>query len=657
MLKKLLKTGISMLFLSWFLFGWPVIWPIGRFGINTIRIPPKIREVQAAVTYFGSASTPADNSTNTASPTAVTPPANMVAGDLVLLFAFGSGTTDPVISQAGGQSWTALPVRTASSRDGRTFWAQYNGTWSANPSVTMPGTSNNIVVMHVFRPTVGTNTWAVDVTEVAATYTAPASPFTVTRAGITTLTNGALAIAIWTSADDNTWGSLSGAGWNVLGAAQYRNTSGSNDGSQSFAYQVTATAGPTGNVSKNQAALGGDAGGTAIIAFKEVAQTTTLGDGTDPGNSTVAPASTDNYVDQFSLLTSSGSDSVTALTVTTANTSAVANVQIWNEAMTTQYFSTVSSPTGNDWSFSGGTAIPVSASSTPFRVIFTAKDHSLGAGTYAVTGTVTDYTCTNTKAGTDTDSATITVDNTSPANVTSASGSSGIEQVSLNWTNPGDSDFHSSVVLRKTDSAVGDIPTEGTTYPVGEFIGSSTVACVVATPTASCIDTGLTGATAYYYKIFTKDTHGNYSASGVEPTGSPFTPTAKVISVTITTDGTISYGILNFGGQKSTIDVSDTQTAKNDGNIAEDFTITTSNAAGGTGWTLGSSSGINVFVHEFSTTGGSSWIKFTTADSYQSFVTNVAANTTQNFDLRVTTPSSSDAVSKTITVTILATQH
>jgi hypothetical protein len=54
--------------------------------------------------------------------------------------------------------------------------------------------------------------------------------------------------------------------------------------------------------------------GTGIVAaFPEASATTTLGDGTDPGNSTVAPGSADQYLDQFTLVTTSGSDSVTAL--------------------------------------------------------------------------------------------------------------------------------------------------------------------------------------------------------------------------------------------------------------------------------------------------------------------------------------------------------
>jgi hypothetical protein len=110
------------------------------------------------------------------------------------------------------------------------------------------------------------------------------------------------------------------------------------------------------------------------IEYSVVATTTTLGDGSDPANSTVAPGSTNQYLDQFTFVTSTGSDSVTALTVTTANTAAVAEMQIWDDTFTTQYFSTVSAPAGNDWSFSGGTSIPVGTSSASFRVRFTAKD-------------------------------------------------------------------------------------------------------------------------------------------------------------------------------------------------------------------------------------------------------------------------------------------
>ena len=83
-----------------------------------------------------------------------------------------------------------------------------------------------------------------------------------------------------------------------------------------------------------------------------------------------------------------------------------------------------------------------------------------------------------------------------------------------------------------------DVPVEGTTYTVGNTIGSSTVACVVTAPTASCTDSGLTNGTAYHYKIFAKDTNGNY-ATGATPTGSPATPN-PIISGTVFED--VNYG-------------------------------------------------------------------------------------------------------------------
>lgn len=132
-----------------------------------------------------------------------------------------------------------------------------------------------------------------------------------------------------------------------------------------------------------------------------------------------------------------------------------------------------------------------------------------------------------------------------------------------------------------------------------------------------------------------------------------------VISVTITTDGIVDYGGVAIGTNKSTIDLSDTQTVKNDGNVAEDLTIKTSNATGGTGWTLGASAGTNIFVHEFYTAAIGSWTKFSAADTYSAtpLVTDLAVDGTQNFDLRLTAPTSSDPTQKSITVTILATKH
>ena len=223
-----------------------------------------------SITYFGSASTPADNGTNTANPTAVTPPGSMLAGDLVLMIAESRDSTATLaISNTGGQSWTSETQQNQTNCRIRLFWCRFNGTWTANPSVSFGNTNPHIVVMHVFRPSNTSSVWQVDVAQVSGNFAAPGAPNrTVTIPGITTITDGALVFAAWATADDNTWGSLT-AGWSTPGSAQYRNTSGS-DQSQTHAYKVMATAGASGDVSKNQATLGGDAGAYLIIAFKAV---------------------------------------------------------------------------------------------------------------------------------------------------------------------------------------------------------------------------------------------------------------------------------------------------------------------------------------------------------------------------------------------------
>ena len=223
-----------------------------------------------SITYFGSASTPTtDNGTNTANPTAVTPPAGLLAGDLVLMIAQARASTGTLaISNAGGQTWTSETQVTQTNCRIALFWCRFNGTWSANPSVSMGSTNSNTVVMHVFRPSNTGSVWQEDVAQVSANYAAPGGTHTVTIPGITTITDGALVFATWASSDNNTWGTLT-AGWSTPGLAQYRNSSGS-DQSQTHAYRVMATAGASGNVSKNQATLGGDAGAYLIIAFKAV---------------------------------------------------------------------------------------------------------------------------------------------------------------------------------------------------------------------------------------------------------------------------------------------------------------------------------------------------------------------------------------------------
>lgn len=290
---------------------------------------------------------------------------------------------------------------------------------------------------------------------------------------------------------------------------------------------------------------------TAYASTQQVSATpsatpvTTLGNGTEPGNTSLAPGGAATMTDAFTFQTNTGTDSITAVVVGLASDTSggLSLVEITNDAGTVVYGST-SNPASDtpSVSLSGLTATTVS---TQYKIRITPKSHANmpapPGSTYSVTAKINSWTGTNVQGGSDTAGTTVTIDNASPANATNVSGSAGNAEVVLSWTNPTDSDFQSTVVLRRASSAIVDTPTEGTTYAVGNTIGTALVTCVVANPTATCTDSSLTNDTAYHYKVFTRDTYANY-ATGVVPTGSPFTPSLSTFTITATagTNGSIS---------------------------------------------------------------------------------------------------------------------
>lgn len=222
----------------------------------------------AQIEYFNSSSNPADNGSLNISVPAVTPPADMEDGDLVLLI--GQRRTSGVsftISETGGQDWNELPALTGTGNvSARIFWCRYNGNWVADPSINMAGTGGNTILMHVFRPPSRGYAWKIDVDQLQ---TGSAAAATITRTGVTTQNANTVTLASWFTADDNSWGNLndiSGTGWVVTGEAQYRNRQGQ-DQSATFAHLIRTTAGNTGNVSKQQTQFGNDATRTAIVSF------------------------------------------------------------------------------------------------------------------------------------------------------------------------------------------------------------------------------------------------------------------------------------------------------------------------------------------------------------------------------------------------------
>lgn len=133
--------------------------------------------------------------------------------------------------------------------------------------------------------------------------------------------------------------------------------------------------------------------------------------------------------------------------------------------------------------------------------------------------------------------------------------------------------------------------------------------------------------------------------------------TSTIVSITLTSDGTVNYGTVPLSSTKSTIELSDTQTVQNNGNVNENFFIKSSHAIGGVQWTLSSAIGADSYVHEFSTNGGSNWTKMTDMVFGHQFASSVPPTSSQSFDLRINTPTSTtDYQQKTITITITAVQ-
>ncbi|MFL5262412.1 MAG: hypothetical protein ACJ79L_08420 [Anaeromyxobacteraceae bacterium] len=248
---------------------------------------------------------------------------------------------------------------------------------------------------------------------------------------------------------------------------------------------------------------------------------TTIGDAAEPPNATIAPGGPATMVDAFTVATSSGTDSITTVTVTlAAGTSAfVASVDVTDAAGTVVYGSAV--PVSDVVSISLAAPIAATTAATGYRVRVTPRGHAAmpaaPGGAYAVTARVTAVTATNPRTYNDATSATVTIDNLSPPDVSGARATAGDGSITVAWTNPAVADFAQVVVLEL--AAGGDRPAEGASYTVGTLIGASRVAFAGAGSSYFGIyANGLTRT----FAIFARDASGNY-APGVQVSATPQT--------------------------------------------------------------------------------------------------------------------------------------
>jgi predicted CxxxxCH...CXXCH cytochrome family protein len=296
-----------------------------------------------------------------------------------------------------------------------------------------------------------------------------------------------------------------------------------------------------------------------VVGSLRPAAVTTLGTGAAGTTTNVAPGAANQKLNGFSFVNDSGTTGVTGVTVTTTGTAAIASMSIWNEAGTTQYFSTLNAPTSGDtWSFSGGTnaTIPVTTTSANYKVLVTYDSRALApAGNTATTALISAYTTLNMKAGTDSADTTLTLLNTHAAS-TWGTCTAGDASVTLNWTKG--TPTQSVIIIRYAANTDTTKPVDGTSYSVNAALGSGTVVYNGAGTTMN--NTGLNNGSTYYYKIFEFDALNYYynasdvwtaaltpvSLDSVKPVvdaGFAATTPINTLSIPIT-----SYGATDAGG-------------------------------------------------------------------------------------------------------------
>jgi hypothetical protein len=118
-------------------------------------------------------------------------------------------------------------------------------------------------------------------------------------------------------------------------------------------------------------------------------------------------------------------------------------------------------------------------------------------------------------------------DSTAPSPVTNLTATSADGQLTLNWTNPSNSDFSGTMVLYKTGSYPSSV-TDGTV--LGDFLAAPGSA-------GSYVHTGLTNTVTYYYSAFPHD-FANYGSRGsVSGIPADVTPPGPVSSFTAAAAG------------------------------------------------------------------------------------------------------------------------
>lgn len=136
--------------------------------------------------------------------------------------------------------------------------------------------------------------------------------------------------------------------------------------------------------------------------------------------------------------------------------------------------------------------------------------------------------------------------------------------------------------------------------------------------------------------------------------------TAGEASVTVL-DGEVIYGTMAMNTSTSTVELNDMQIATNNGTTTENFNIRGQNSVPG-GWVLAGTNGADQYVHGFclyqkegDCDEAGDYTALTTDNT--PLATGIAASSTVNFHLRITTPTlSTSTVQQSVDVTVQAVE-